>query len=716
MFSPARAEELEATIKELKDHLEQQEQEANEAIASWETKAEELEKELDAVEPELQDLRKEAERVEGLQDRIVELEDKIEQQKFTMEFFDVERNKSQERISLLEEQLSDLKIHCDEISISKKESHPELEALQDKLRKLVESEESLKKELGEMEKELEMTKQDREKLKETVTSKSKEKLEERDRLTVVVAQLEEELREANDMIQKHITDGSSEKATEMAAQALRDEIEELKRQVAVSRQTADEETIGRKTAELEIDCLRDDVAALLALVDDENTSDEIQLRTTKAAEKLKKKERGEIEQLRTSLYRAIDELEIARVGEKEANEKLSKLRLQTAVCEQEIIAAKSEINFLTQTMEEMRLAEASKAASLEYRVGSLEDENDVLRKYHARDLESMRNDLAQVMMEKDRVLHQLKESEKKNSALLFAASKGDSDSDQIVDFEAELARLRVENAHLLTVAADDKTRAERRLREVLAAHSASTEADTILEHELRIAAEATIKTLKAELEELKNEERKSSRSQDNEISKGDLSSGGSLTEESDALKHDLKKLKTENETLKSMMAAAASAAKSEIEALTEDCRNAQAKAHKLEREGKFNDAVKSEVSKFRLSPTNSTPETRVTSNDGWMLVSNDSVSTDRQEAALSSAEAFDLIRKQKEEIQEERRMYLEFLGEHDDLLALLAQQDLERACLKEALCKAGHEDAITEAVQRAEQKAIEEFGKIIRVS
>jgi hypothetical protein len=348
---------------------------------------------------------------------------------------------------------------------------------------------------------------------------------------------------------------------------------------------------------------------------------------------------------------------------------------------------------------------------------SLEDEDDVLRKYHAGELENVRNEFAQVTMEKDRIVHQLKESEKTNAALVLAASKGENnENDDINDIEGEIAQLRVENAHLLTVAADDKVRAERRVREVLAAHTASSEADTILEHELRIAAEATIQTLKVELEELRNEEKKEGGPLDIDIRNKGQTSLDNLTKEIDFLKKDLQKLKKENSNLKTKMDQAASKAKAEIDSLTADCRKAQAKAHKLEREGRYDAAVKSEVARLRMSPGLSTPERRVTANDDWMLVSNDPATTDRFESSLSNSEAFDLIRKQKEEIQEERRMYLEFLAEHDDLLALLAQHDLERTCLKEALCEAGLEEAVDEAVRKAEDKSVEQFGKIIRVS
>lgn len=167
---------------------------------------------------------------------------------------------------------------------------------------------------------------ERDKLKEIQVAKSRDKLEEeRDRLTIVITQLEEELNEADNMIQAYITDGSSDRATEMAAQGLREEIDELKMQVQEWRSAAEDESYKRENAEKEIECLRDDIAALVSLNEHENLSDEIHQRTAKAVERLKMKERIEIDQLRKSLYRSIEETETetAREGEKQANDQLS---------------------------------------------------------------------------------------------------------------------------------------------------------------------------------------------------------------------------------------------------------------------------------------------------------------------------------------------------------------------------------------------------------
>jgi DNA repair exonuclease SbcCD ATPase subunit len=625
-------------VDQLRHQLEQQEEEANEAIASWESKALEFEK-------------------------------------------DLETNVANFR---------------------------ELDNLREKTLKALEDEtESLKTKLRDLESELEKTAEDRNRLRDALGSKSTEKLEdERDRLTIVAGQLEEELRIANDMIQTYVTDEAAEKATEFASYALRDEIDELKCHIDEYKHQIESEMLAREVAELEIERLRDDITTLASLTNPGGRTDDLQLRTAKAAEKLKRKERIEIEELRNSLYRGLDEVETARAAEREALQNLSKIRLQTSVCEQEIVAAKSEIHFLTQALEDLHLAEESKGASLEYRIGSLEDENDLLRKYHAGELEDAQHELSQVTMEKDRTVHQLRELEKTNAALVYAASKEKSDdSKDGNDLEDDIAKLRVANAHLLTVACDDKARAERKLREVLSAQMASTEADAILEHELRVNAEQTIRSLKFQLEELK---KAGSRPSNEETSRTVHNISESTTKQIESLQQEIKQLIKENSTMKMKIEKEAAKAKAFIDKLTEECGKAQSKLHKAQRDGRFDAAVKSEASRLRMSPMVSTPERR----DDVLLLKAAPESSDTSK----NAAAFDLIQKHKEEIQEERRMYMEFLAEHDDLLALLAQQDLERICLREELSNAGGQAAVDRALQRAEEKTVSQYGKIIRLA
>ena len=265
--------------------------------------------------------------------------------------------------------------------------------------------------------------------------------EERDRLTVVVTQLEDEVREANDMLQAYITDETAERATGITANALRDEIQDLNVEIDQYKQHIKNERMAREVAELEIESLKDDIATLTAFTTLENMDNKIQLSSVDAAEMLRRKGRVEMEEMRRSLYRAVDELEVSQAAEREALENLSKVQLHTSVCEQEIVAAKSEIHFLSQALEELRLTEESKRASLEYRIVSLEDENEVLIKYHASELEDMRHELSTVTMEKDRILYEFREMEKTNDALVLAASiRNVEDVDRIDDYEAEAAK------------------------------------------------------------------------------------------------------------------------------------------------------------------------------------------------------------------------------------------------------------------------------------
>ncbi|CAJ1953476.1 unnamed protein product [Cylindrotheca closterium] len=531
--------------------------------------------------------------------------------------------------------------------------------------------------------------------------------EEKIRLTLVVGQLEDELREANSMIQTYVTNEAAEKATEIAASALRDEIDELQRTIdGYKQQLADEES-AREVAELEIERLLDDIATLAALANEGESIDGIELRTVRAAEHLKKKERIEIESLRNSLYRALNDVENAQTAEREAVNQLAKMQLATSIAEKDIVTAKSEIHFLSQALEESRLAEENRRASLEYRISSLEDDNDLLRRYHADELEEVRQELSQITMEKDRAIHQVRELERSNAAFVAAASKEDIYAlDDQADLEHEIARLRVEHEHLLTVAADDKARAERKLREMLAAQMASIEADTILEHELRVNAEETVVGLKAQVEELLKASHADGHGNGSEMS------ASAAAKQIASLQEALDQVTKEKKNLKQKLEREASKAKASIEKSTEECRQAQSELHKMMRDNRYDQAVKTEASRLHLSPPRKrmpmTPETR----DDVTMQSN---LLDTSMTSINAA-TFDHLQNFKEEMREERKIYLELLSEHDDLLALLAQLDVEKNFLKDALTKIGGQAAVDEALKKAEDETFEEHGGVIKLA
>jgi len=643
--------ELEATLKQSQEQLEEQENEANEAISSWATKADEQEKELDLAE-----------------DRLLRLEEVL---------IDADADKQVDLLVAAENLLKENR--------------------------------NLNRKMSTSEGILQEMKLEQDQLKYQLSLKSQDKLEEeRDRLIGVVAQLEEELREANATLQFCVTDGSTEKATEFAANAIRDDIQNLRSQLIEYKQKFEDEKAAKDVADLEIERLREDIAALLSLSDYENNPANLKKLTTKSIEKLQKMEHAEIEDLRTSLFRSLEDLELTRMAERDSSETISKLRLQISMYEQEIIAAKSEVNFLSEAMEELRQTEDSKRASLEYRIGSLENENNVVRKYQANELEELRKELAEMTMEKDVIFHQLKETEKTNSSLLVAAKREENGkTHQHGDIHSECAKLRVENAHLFTLASEDKGKTERRLRELLSAQAASSELDVILERELRLSAETALQTLKEELVQLRNEKH---------TEKVLKTIEESTIDKMNELKNTLESLKQENARLRATMDEEASKSKQKVDVLTEECRRAQAKAFKFDRDNRTELAVQSEMSKMRFLAMSSPRDKKSPGND-FLHTSINGKSNENPEVGLpSSSEVFDLIRKQKQEIQEERMMYNETLQEHEDLLALVAQQDLEKSCLREALIEVAGDDVANEAMKRAEEFAVIRYGNAVQVA
>lgn len=721
----ARYQELDDSLKvvqqqllDVQQQLVEQEREANDAISIWELKSEELENGLDLAESELSRLKdilvvsnneeftslgEALELVmnenESLRSRALEMQSAIESKRARVEDLVVTIAKYETRVDELAQKASSLEERCQRYAESDEKLKMEITLLNAKTLRMSSYEE-----------ELDAIKLERDRMERDLAAMSRGKLqEERDRLELVIAKLEGELRDATDLVQAYCTNGSTDKATQVAALALREEIDELKNKLHESWEMVEQERAARDIAELEIGRLRDDIAALVSVSDKEDNPSDLKKLTSKAIEKLQKRERSEIDGMRKSLFRALEELEVTRSAERESNEKLSKVRLQICVYEQEIMAAKSEINFLTQAMEELRETEENKKASLEYRIGMLGNENDVVRKYHAAELENVRSELAQTTMEKDRILHQLKESEKTNASLLFAASKGDAKTLLgVSDIESECAQLRIENAHLLTMAADDKARAERRVREILAVQSATIEADVILEHELRVSAEAALETLRLELDELRSE---TAMVREHFQDEGVGTRSQPEWHEFETLKDSFETLRRENASLKNSMRDAAKEAKTKISMLNDECYTLHSKLHKMDRDERYEVAVQSEIARMKLSSLPS-PRGRYAFEAEW----GHSAKPPSNEKSRSTEEAFDFIRKQKEEIEEERKRHREDIAQYEDLLALVAQQDLEKKSLKEALIEAAGAEAAREAVKIAEEMAAINFGTVVRVN
>jgi hypothetical protein len=370
--------------------------------------------------------------------------------------------------------------------------------------------------------------------------------------------------------------------------------------------------------------------------------------------------------------------------------------------ENEIIAAKSDLKSMTETMDEMREAESSRRSSLEHRITSVQNDHNVRRRFHASEMENLGNELHQASMERDRLFQSLKESEKSRDALMHASS-----NDKVVEGDSdphfELAKLRVEKAQLLSASSEESSRAERRLREAVAAVTSSAEADIILEKELRLNAAKSLENVKLEMKEL----RSSLGSRRTETQSQVDASTIALRIELDDLKDRVQSLSEENASLRDQLEFTKKDARSTIERLTEDCRAAKLRASQLEREGRFEAEVRAEVARLQASESRES--------DRHSIVVRENPREDREDT-FDVPELYDVIQKQKQEVREERSMYYELLAEHDDLLALLAQQDIVRVCLCSALTDANGPEAVDGVMRKAEAQSIEQYGKYVKLT
>ena len=87
-----------------------------------------------------------------------------------------------------------------------------------------------------------------------------------------------------------------------------------------------------------------------------------------------------------------------------------------------------------------------------------------------------------------------------------------------------------------------------------------------------------------------------------------------------------------------------------------------------------------------------------------------------QDEQIAVAKLYDVIRNQKQAIEDERAVYFELLAEHDDLLAQYALLDLLTASLKNALSREVGQDAIQVATKEAEENAEAQYGRFVKLT
>jgi len=743
-------EQLQATIDELEATIESQNDEANAAISQWEARCEILTEQIEDLEQQLQAedicllksqlVSKDTEYLQALDKmNTISAELKMKNDDFTTLESDVLR--LEEKLITENAKYSDLmsKLQVeaeDKVSaLNKLEKERQIlkelkEALQreEHLKLSIETSLSETKQLFEKEKVLRGNAEQKKLEIEEALSEQLEtsnaliqKLEEEklyleesteidkaeaNEMRLIIGQLESELSEVNDSLQTHLTDEVAARATEMATNALRIQLKESRDKQLSSHEAYAGERDARLMAEQEVERLTTDLS-LLVQVDtiSESSDSRIHQLTSKAAGEIMVRDRTEIDSLTRSLDSMMQELQICQSRERDAEERAANSRLHASACEQELMSAKSDICLLKDSIGVLKNDELDTRTSLEQCVKSLEADRQNIVISHSSDLKNLKAEIAHIQMERDRLIHALNESEKANSALVYSTtvdrSQGSGSS-----AELELAKLRLEKAQLLAAVQANGSKTEQRIRNVVSGDDRTGDKHKSIEAESLEASEKSLNILQQKFDDTSAELERSNASNADLVARLKESNVSELKNALYRLENDVSKMQKSNEELKEQLARAEEEATETNLALKEKCKLADAKIREMERQERKEAAVAAEVARIRDETLRQKPSL----ND-----SNGHVISESKEPSMAADEVHDFVIELKDAVKEERKMYHDLLAEHEDLLALLAQQDLERTSLQSALTKMAGPEAVNKAISEAEERANEQFGKYIKL-
>jgi chromosome segregation ATPase len=743
-------EQLEATIAEYEAIIGNHDNEANEAIALWEercnalndqiaeleyehaqnenslrTDAENLEVKLSAKDKEYNDIIEKMNQLSTVIEEITkEKENILNELANVQQSLQYEILKQNEQ-SLVVKELTEEKAAAfgrfrnDELEyVHLCESLENEKTLNQKLESKLSSTEEMLKEANNKLQQIEQDKFDVEQYYEENMRESKSRIQileeerkfleesneidraEANEMRLIIGQLENELREANDALQAHLTDEVTARATEMATNALREQLKQSRETQCVEHEAYLSEKEGRLAAEQEVENLQSDLALLLE-VDKHSESHESRMQqlTSKAAGQVLERQRGEINALTKSVDELMQELQRCQSKEREAEERAANSRLHASSCEQELLGAKSDISLLKESITLLKRDENELRNTLENRVKSLEDERDTLMLSYTNDVKNLKIEISQGQIERDRLVHALNESEKANSALVYSTSVDQGCKNS--PLELEIAKLRLEKAQLLAEVQENGSKVEQRIRSAVSGENEKYNNQT--DRSLIIAAEKSLKTLQQKYDETSAQLKLANESNTDLLSRIKETNISTLKNDLYRFETEVEKLRQANEDLKLQLKESKQEAVIANSTLEEKCRLAEAKIIDLERQERKEAALAAELARVRdeanalksvIPPVESIGETK---------------------EAITGDSLHDFVAELTQTVQEERKMYQDLLVEHEDLLALLAQQDLEVTSLQSALIHSVGEEAVEKAILHAEAQAVQQFGKYIRL-
>lgn len=532
---------------------------------------------------------------------------------------------------------------------------------------------------------------------EVLTSQNRRLTEERERLISTVHGLEEGIKGAEESLCLQITRDASDKAVHVVVETLQKQNDELQSMLVTEKLNLNAEKEAHQAACDEVKRLANDLAMALGLSGLPDAKSEIGVRAMNVQEEVHQQESNETEQLKDALSTSLDELMVARSIISKSRDFEANENLKTLHYEQQIVTAKTDARMLGEKLDDMYQTETSKRDALEYRVATLQNENNMLQQRLRVELEKSHGDLHQVSIEKDQLFQALKDSERHKDMLLQATTGAATDDDLFI----ELTKLRLEKAELLTAASEDSVRLEHCVREARSAGAASSDADTLLERERRVSAEKALQAVSLQLKELQSATRVHG---DHLPEKAQVSL---LLQDITGLKVMLESVSDENVRLRQQIEEAHVESREEMEALRDACRHAKSRATQLEREGRIEAEIRSEVA--RLQTKSAAIEALLGQCENGQAEGSGEVHSCPKLVQMST-----LIQEQDQMIKESSAAYVSLAAEHERLLAALAELHNVNLTLKQTLVQVAGSSAVDEVLRNSESPT-EVFGDSIKL-
>jgi len=656
---------LESKFHELEKTKEEQLDAANDAITQWEARCTEL---TDKIE-ELQ------ESYEGSMFEWLELQEEIKTARSMNEFLTNELTAAKEQLvsaegrgGYFQQQIrkereeSEQTIHRLKEALNENESA--LERVHAQLREKSSAFDVLKEKFTSSDRTIENVQSHTDHLNRDLTE-----------CHIIIGQLQNELREAYETLQTRVTDEISDKAFEKATGMLKSQLEEFRSKLSYGRDELQKERDCRQLAEQALEQLKTDLYFLME--SDENFNGNVREKLTflssKAAENKYRKERKAIDELSLIIEQTQHELSKSKLAEREAVERYESARLDLVVAEKQLSSYQERISTMQQLLEKSRGDDVTTMDLLRSRICFLEDDLGRASRMREEEVKIMKEELSQVVVEKKQLVRSLREVEASHAALASARNSAENGE---CGRESELEKLRIEKAELLVSLSNVAAKTEQRLRSLVDVQLSSRETELMIERELRQSLEISLGEKQAELERILQQltERSKSTSFSDEQQENVASSCEKniqmLQNKYERLTSDFRSVSKANTNLTEEI----STLKLSNEKLLDKCRKSEIEARKIKEHRRFEADISSEISRLK-------DETIKTSNSNEGVSANALVlyspGYNEIENTLSAEAMYDLILDLSLSVKEERGLYQELLAEHEDLLALLAQQDLE---------------------------------------